>query len=179
MKTDRNIVTRPGTSQDIHFLKEMLFEAAYWRPDQERPSLENGLARPDLVYLLEDWGRDGDTAVIALIQGSQRVGAAWYRFWEPEQHSYGYVSSEIPEAAIAVCEAYRGLGIGHLLIEALLKTAAETGIEKVSLSVEVDNPALNLYQQHGFKPVGKTGNSWTMVAITMVTNKDRIHNAKH
>ena len=168
MQADRNIQIRPGASQDIHFLEEMLFEAAFWRPDQERPSLEGGLARPDLVYLLEDWGRDGDTAVIALIQKSQRVGAAWYRFWRPEQHSYGYLSPEIPEVAIAVCEAYRGLGIGYLLIGVLLKTAAEYGIEKVSLSVEVDNPALNLYKNHGFKSVRKAGNSWTMVAKTMV-----------
>jgi ribosomal protein S18 acetylase RimI-like enzyme len=168
MQADRNFQIRPGTSQDIHFLKEMLFEAAFWRPGLERPSLEDGLARPDLVYLLEGWGREGDTAVMAILQESRRVGAAWYRFWGPEQHSYGYISPAIPELAIAVCGSFRGTGIGHLLIEGLLKMAVESGIEKVSLSVEVDNPALKLYQYHGFKPVEKAGNSWTMVAKTKV-----------
>jgi hypothetical protein len=47
---------RLGSPDDHPFLREMLFEAAYGRLDQERPSLETGMARPDLVYLLADWG---------------------------------------------------------------------------------------------------------------------------
>lgn len=162
-----DISIRPGTHQDIQFLQEMLFEAAFWRPDQERPSLEIGLARPDLFLLMEGWGRDGDTAVIALNQVGQRVGAAWYRFWEPEHHSYGYVSTEIPELAIAVRGNHRRIGVGHLLIDALLNTAADNGIVKVSLSVEVDNPAMKLYLGHGFKKIAQVENAWTMVAQTI------------
>jgi len=166
MMVNQIVKIRTGDTRDIPFLKEMLFEAAFWRQDQVRPSLEAGLTRSDLVYLLEDWGREGDTAIIALTQEGHRVGAAWYRFWESQKHSYGYVSPEIPELAIAVREAYRGLGIGHLLIEELLNTAAINGVGKVSLSVEVDNPAMNLYLDHGFELVEKVGNSWTMIAKT-------------
>jgi ribosomal protein S18 acetylase RimI-like enzyme len=162
-----DISIRPGTHQDIQFLQEMLFEAAFWRPDQEQPSLEIGLARPDLLLLMEGWGRDGDTAVIAINQDEQRVGAAWYRFWEPEHHSYGYVSPEIPELAIAVRGSHRRIGVGHLLVDAILKTAADNGIVKVSLSVEVDNPALKLYLGHGFKKIAQVENAWTMVAQTI------------
>ena len=81
------ITLRPGTPEDLLFLREMLFEAAYWRPKQKRPSLETGLARPDLAYLLLDWGREGDTAVITILDG-QPIGAAWYRFWRPEKQQY-------------------------------------------------------------------------------------------
>jgi len=28
------------------------------------------------------------------------MGAAWYRFWGPEQHSYGYIAPQIPELAL-------------------------------------------------------------------------------
>jgi ribosomal-protein-alanine N-acetyltransferase len=161
MELDIEIVS--GTLKDLPFLQEMLFEAAYWRPDHQRPSLEAGLARPDLVYLLKGWGRQGDTAVIAITGDGQQAGAAWYRFWEPGVHSYGFVSLEIPELSIAVRQTFRGMNIGHRLINALLKTAVSQGIEKISLSVEVDNPAMNLYRDHGFQMVGKAGNSWTMV----------------
>jgi len=166
MQAKVNIIIRPGTAKDLPFLREMLFEAAFWRPGQKRPALEEGLARVDLSYLLHSWGRKGDTAVIAHTRDGRKVGAAWYRFWNSRQHSYGYVSPQIPELAIAVHDAYRGIGIGHLLMESLLRTAAEQGIEKVSLSVEVDNPAINFYQSHDFEAVEKVGNSWTMVAIT-------------
>ena len=141
----------------------MLFEAAYWHPGQVRPSLEDGLERPDLVYILSDWGRRGDTALIAILN-DQLVGAAWYRFWGPEQHSYGYVSPTMPELSIAIKDEYRRQGVGSQLLTAILKTAKSQGLEGLSLSVEMDNPAVNLYRQHGFRPVQEGENAWTMVA---------------
>jgi len=165
-----DIKLRPGNADDLPFMKEMLFEAAYWRadgePNQHRPSLDEGLSRPDLAYLLENWGSKGDTAVIAITNNQQPVGAAWYRFWGPERHSYGYISPHIPELAIAVRSEFRRLGIGYRLLDDLLRTAASQGIEKVSLSVEVDNPAKNLYLQYGFEPVQQNKGDWVMVANT-------------
>lgn len=74
------------------------------------------------------------------------------------------VSPNIPELAIAVLAAFRGQGIGHLLLEALMNLAGMQGIERISLSVEIDNPAINLYRRHGFVPLAKNGNSLTMVS---------------
>ena len=170
IKVDLAFTVRTGTLNDLPFLREMLFEAAYWRTDRARPPLEDGLARPDLVDLLEDWGRAGDAAVIATSEIGQRVGAAWYRFWKPEKHSYGYVSPIIPELAIAVRSEFRGQGIGHQLLDAILKLAASKGVEKISLSVEVDNPALNLYLQHGFEGVQKNAGDWVMIAKTFTAS---------
>ena len=127
---ETQISVRPGVPGDLSFLEEMLFEAAYWHPGQPRPTHGDYLARPDLVFLLEDWGRDGDTAVIAIKGDGQPVGAAWYRFWGPELHSYGYVSPEIPEMGIAVKSGFRGMGIGHKLVDALLNAGAAQGVEK-------------------------------------------------
>ena len=128
------------------------------------PHLKKGWRAIDLIYLLEDWGREGDTAVVAVSEDNQKIGAAWYRFWWPDKHSYGYISPEIPELAIAVRAEFRGMGIGHLLLDSLLKIAASQGIKKVSLSVEVENPALNLYRQHGFQPVERNKGDWVMAA---------------
>lgn len=161
---ETRISVRPGVQGDLSFLEEMLFEAAYWHPERPRPKHGDYLARPDLVFLLEDWGREGDTAVIAIKNNGQPVGAAWYRFWGPELHSYGYVSPEIPEMGIAVKSGFRRRGIGHKLVDALLKTGAAQGVEKISLSVEVENHAQHLYRSHGFEPLELVENSWTMVA---------------
>jgi len=49
-------------------------------------------------------------------------------------------------------------------MNAILDLAASRGIDQISLSVETENPALNLYQQHGFVPVLQNPGDWVMVA---------------
>jgi len=142
----------------------MLFEAAYWRPGVPRPPLELGLRRPDLAKLLHGWGRHGDTAILAVSDSAHSLGAAWYRFWSKADHSYGFVSEHIPELAIGVKQEARNRGVGRRLLRELLAEAASQGLSKVSLSVEVDNPALRLYERLGFEKIGREGNAWTMVA---------------
>ena|GEM_PF-1775053 len=149
---------------DLPFLEEMLFEAAFWRPSLPRPSLEVGLRRPELAKLLLGWGRRGDTALLAVSASAHSLGAAWYRFWSKDDHSYGFVSEQIPELAIGVRQEARGRGVGGLLLRELLAEAGRQGIAQVSLSVEVDNPALRLYERVGFEKIGREGNAWTMVA---------------
>jgi ribosomal protein S18 acetylase RimI-like enzyme len=154
---------RNHTESDMPFLKEMLFEAAYWRPDMERPSIEEGLSLPELKKILSGWGRKGDTAVIAETSDRLKTGAAWYRFWTEGNHSYGFVKSQIPEIGMAVVREYRGQGIGNALLRELIRIADENKIYELSLSVESDNPARYLYLKHRFIKVNTVANSWTMV----------------
>jgi len=77
----------------LPFLKRMLFEAANWRPDQPRPSMDEGLA----------------------------------------------------------------------IMQALLREAERRGMQRISLSVEEDNPSRKLYVSEGFEVVGRVANSDTMV----------------
>src|SRR6185295_2833367 len=154
---------RPGSVADLPLLREMLYEAAYWRPGVARPSLEAGLTRPDLPRLLEGWGtRPGDTAVIGQSRSGEPLGAAWFRFWSADVFSYGFVSPEIPELAIAVRPGARRQGLGRRMIVALLQEAARAGIAQVSLSVEPDNPAAALYRSVGFLLVAHNGGAVTM-----------------
>ncbi len=152
---------RAGKSGDLTFLRRMLYEAAYWR-GTDLPEIELGLSTPQLSKLLSDWGRKGDTAVVAEDE-STAIGAAWFRFWDDANHSFGYVSSEVPELAIGVAMEHRGRGVGRKLIQALICEAADAGIARISLSVERDNPALHLYESVGFKVIGHGGNPCTMV----------------
>lgn len=155
---------RLATGGDVPFLREMLYEAAYWRGGH-RPGLEMGLSTPELSKLLAGWGRDGDIAVVAE-RDPELLGAAWLRFWDDLDHSFGYVAREVPELGIGVSERHRSLGIGRQLMTRLLSEARLAGIARVSLSVERDNRALHLYRSLGFKSVGVVGNSYTMVVNT-------------
>jgi ribosomal protein S18 acetylase RimI-like enzyme len=155
---------RPGTLEDLGFLRKMVYEAAYWRPSLERPPLEEALAHSELARILRDWGRrPGDAAEIAVAADGRRVGAAWYRFWSPADHSYGFVDERLPELGIGVAVKSRGQGVGTALLRALVDRATGEGVPGLSLSVERDNPAIRLYEGLGFQPVASEDNSWTMV----------------
>ena len=111
-----------------------------------------------------NFGRPGDAAVIALDEAGRPVGAAWYRLFKENEPGYGFVDEQTPELSIAVVPSRRGKGVGDELLGALLAQARKDGFEQISLSVEPDNPALRLYERHGFQKVGEQGGSWTMVA---------------
>ena len=55
---------------------------------------------------------------------------------------------------VAVVPAHRGRGLGDLLLEELLRLAADGGAEAVMLEVRADNVAARrLYERHGFEEV--------------------------
>jgi ribosomal protein S18 acetylase RimI-like enzyme len=55
---------------------------------------------------------------------------------------------------IALLPEHRGRGLGGRMLQALLDEAAATG-KSVSLHVEINSPALRLYERLGFKPKGE------------------------
>jgi ribosomal protein S18 acetylase RimI-like enzyme len=152
------LIIRRGGAQDIRFLRDMLHHAYYWK---ERTPGEG--AGPVQLYV-KGWGRPGDTALVALDDGFP-VGAAWYRLFSARLPGYGFVSERTPELAIAVVPSARGRGIGKALLEALLRRARDAGHEGISLSVDkLNDGAIRLYEQHGFRRVGENETSLTMVA---------------
>jgi ribosomal protein S18 acetylase RimI-like enzyme len=57
---------------------------------------------------------------------------------------------------VGLVPAYRGRGLGDLLMRKALETAAERGAASLSLAVDAANkPALNLYWRHGLRTVGR------------------------
>jgi GNAT superfamily N-acetyltransferase len=153
---------RPGSTTDLDFLTEMLFEAFFWDPSNKRPLFASFRDEPEFSKLLVGWGRRGDRAIIAEEHGT-RIGAAWFRLWTPELHSYGFVDGVTPEIAMAVRQDYRSKGLGHRLLAALVETARADGFPALSLSVSPLNFARQLYESAGFQKVGESGTSWTLL----------------
>jgi len=163
---------RDAKRSDLPFLRKMLFEAFHWNPDQERPQFQVFIENPEFSRLLEDWGRDGDEALIAEIS-SMPIGAAWYRQWSQDDHTYGFVDTRTPELGIAIESNQRSTGVGKALLYALLNRAHANGIGAISLSVEPNNFAYNLYKSRGFVKVGESGTSWTMkLTFEAATNRN-------
>jgi len=156
----RALNIRSSTVEDLEFLEAMLWEAFFWSATAERPAFSVFRQHPEFTKLLSGWGRRGDWGAIAE-DGGRPLGAAWFRLWTPELHSYGFVDSTTPELGLAVSPAHRRQGIGCALLNALIGRAREEGFPALSLSVDPSNPSRSLYESLGFRKVGESGTSWT------------------
>ena len=158
-----DVVLRQSQRSDTPFLREMLYEAVFWRASVNRPSFEEGLAYPEVRRSLADWGeREGDIAVVATLD-SVPIGAAWFRFWTDGNFINGYVDESTPVLVIAVLGDYRHQGIGGRMIDWLINYASKHAIQRISLSVSKDNYATYLYRQQGFLEHADRGDAFTMV----------------
>lgn len=157
---------------DYNFLKEMLFEAVFWRKkEHERPPFEEGLKYDGVRNALEDWQRRaGDTALVAEID-SVLVGAVWYRYFTEDNNIRGYYDNNVPVVVIGVHKDSRHKGIGGRMMQAIFDYAAKQNINKLSLCVSKDNYAINLYKQQGFVEHIDIGDSWIMVKVIMKNEK--------
>ena len=140
-------VLRDATHDDQRFVTAMLYEALFVPPGE--PAFPDDLVdEPDIAPYHAEFGRrDGDVGLIAEVDGAP-LGAAWVR----HLRGYGFVDEGTPELTIAVAPERRGTGIGELLLVALLER-----VPRCSLSCDRRNPAMRLYERHGFATVGVDG----------------------
>jgi ribosomal protein S18 acetylase RimI-like enzyme len=110
---------------------------------------------------VDNWGRPGDLAVIAAETGN-RVGAAWLRIFREDTPGYGFIDERTPELTISVVPSRRRHGLGQELLDALLVRAREDRHSAVSLSVEVDSPAVAFYERNGFEAVRESDGGLVM-----------------
>lgn len=157
-----NIIVREEISEDLEFLNEMRYEAVYIIDN--KPSKSELLSQPNIRKYFDNWGRNGDKALIATTPNGEKVGAVWYRLFSEEERGYGYVDQLTPELGIGVTFSHRGLGIGKLLMRSIIQVAMEEGFRSLSLSVDSNNKAaIELYKKTGFRVYNDSGSSWTML----------------
>ncbi len=133
---------------DQAFVTEMQY-AALFVPEGEDPPPREVLEQPAIRRYHADFGhRPGDAGAIAEGEGGRPLGAVWARQLE----GYGFVDHETPELGIAVVADRRGEGLGGALLTCLLER-----VPRCSLCVDDRNPAMRLYERHGFRPVRRDG----------------------
>jgi ribosomal protein S18 acetylase RimI-like enzyme len=152
---------RPLEAADVQLLRDYLRLSIFVRPGDPPTTLE-ALSRPEIACYVEEWGRYGDDGLLAIDDTTGAdLGAAWLRLWPGMDTGYGFVDRATPELAIAVRPEHRGRGIGTCLLDALLDRASRRH-RAVSLSVSLDNPAVALYQRHGFRAIAESSGTLTM-----------------
>lgn len=141
------LILRPETEEDLKFLYHLYAST-----------------RADEMALL-DWTEEEKEAFLRMQFSTQR---GYYRehyretrfdVIEREGEAIGrlYVArwpDDIRVVDIALMPEHRGQGVGGGLMRALLEEAAAAG-KSVSIHVEVDNPALRLYEKLGFQAKGE------------------------
>lgn len=150
---------RPATAADT----DALWLFVGWAGKELGPrgdGVERVRVEPKLRRYVEGFGeRPGDVGVVAVGASGRPVGAAWCRLLVgDEQQDETFVDAATPELAIACRPSQRGRGLGDALMAAALTAAREAGHPAVVLSVREGNPAVRLYQRHGFAPIGTVGN---------------------
>ncbi|MCM3765150.1 GNAT family N-acetyltransferase [Neobacillus niacini] len=154
---------RLGMEKDKDFLWEMLYQAIYI-PEGEPRLSRDILNEPEIAKSLQGWGRTGDQALIAMHRDNTPIGAVWVRLFDETNKTYGYVDEKTPLLGMALLPEYRGKGIGTALLAEMLRLTKQAGHPGISLSVDPNNPALQLYKRFGFQKIGVDGTSWDMLA---------------
>jgi ribosomal protein S18 acetylase RimI-like enzyme len=146
---------------EYDFLREMLFEAIYFPVGTEK--LPTSIVDESwLSKYVENFGRKGDFAFV-LVDKTELVGAVWSRLFTEDKAGYGFVDAQTPEFSIAIKKQYRNQGFGNLLMQKLFAKLNSEGFEKLSLSVDKRNSAVNLYLRIGFEVVDKEGTAYKML----------------
>lgn len=143
-------VIRKLEQNESGILRELFYHAIFM-PEDADPLPASIVDHPDLVKYHNEWGREGDVAVVAELN-KKMVGAAWCRLWKNEK-GYGFLADDIPELSMAVIPESRSKGIGTQLLEELIYYVKEAGYKALSISVEKRNRAVNLYKRLGFSIV--------------------------
>jgi ribosomal protein S18 acetylase RimI-like enzyme len=152
------VAIRAGSTDDLPAIEAALLRAANWDSSREPRLLDD----PALAPYRDGWGRQGDLAAIAEAEG-RAIGAAYCRLTQ----GYGYIDDDTPEVTIGVESSYRGRGIGSQLLGALADLARNHGFDRLSLSVEPDNPARRLYERVGYRQVGVDAGGGVVMVVRL------------
>lgn len=152
-----NYLIREIKKQEYNLLDDFLYEAIFIPEGVEVPSKEI-TNQPDLQIYIADFGKQNDNCLVAECNG-KIVGAVWTRII----NDYGHIDNETPSLAISLFKEYRSLGIGTALMNRMIELLKSKGYKRVSLSVQKENYAYNLYKKVGFEIIKENEEDFIMV----------------
>lgn len=152
-----NYLIREIKKQEYNLLDDFLYEAIFIPEGVEVPSKEI-TNQPDLQIYIADFGKQNDNCLVAECNG-KIVGAVWTRII----NDYGHIDNETPSLAISLFKEYRSLGIGTALMNRMIELLKSKGYKRISLSVQKENYAYNLYKKVGFEIIKENDEDFIMV----------------
>jgi ribosomal protein S18 acetylase RimI-like enzyme len=147
IQTMAGLTLRPERADDLEFLQRLYASTRAdemalidWSPEEKGLFLQSQFEAQHSYYL--EHYQESRFDVIE--QAAVAVGRLYVARWP----------DDICIIDIALLPEHRGRGLGGGILQALLDEAAATG-KSVSMHVEINNPALHLYERLGFKPKGE------------------------
>lgn len=126
---------RQATAADLSFARELTrvnmrgYYAEYARIWQAQPFDEEWPARQSFIINKAD----------------RQIGYLSFSF----ESRYMYLRD------VQLCEPYRGEGVGAWVLQQIASIARKQGARSIRLKVFKSNPAMQLYQRHGYQVVGE------------------------
>ena len=142
-------VIRSFAADEWKTYKDLRLGALADSPDAFGSTLAREKDRPDADWcrLASDIASLGDLPLVAEILG-EPIGLAWGRI-----ESSGLDVANLYQMWVA--PNYRGLGVGRMLLEAVIAWAKAANACYLALAVTCgDSPAMRLYVRAGFQPLG-------------------------
>ena len=107
----------------------------------------------DVKLYVDAWSPEQGGVILE--EDGEPIGASWLRNSTEEKHASGFISSEIPELAIALARGKTGGGLGKKLLMEAVSVARDKGKPGVSLAVDLGNDrAYHVYEKQGFVDQG-------------------------
>lgn len=146
--------------------KDTLFIEAVYRSTREGElSLTNWAEQQKQAFIimqsmaqLAEYKKNYPGAVYQVIEYNNKSAGRLFT-WETE--------NQIRIIDIALLPSYRGKGIGSTLLKELIQQS-NSSQKKLSLHVEPDNSALNLYRRLGFEHISNNGRHYYMERVSEV-----------
>ena len=155
---DKNIIIRTLTESEYNVLDDFLYEAIFVPEGCEAPP-KDIINLPELQVYVEDFGsRSSDVAIAAEYKG-EIVGAVWCRI----MNDYGHVDDDTPSLAISVIKEHRRHGNGKAMLREMLFELKRKGFRQVSLAVQKENYAVDMYIKAGFVTIDETDEEYIML----------------
>lgn len=147
------VKTRRFRAEDSAFVEDMILSACF-PPTRARPTVDEARLFPHAARWLAPPIGTSDIAVVAEAEGIGPIAAAVGRRFEKADPSWGVVSPDVPELALAVASEHRGKRVGEALLRAWLEELRASGFTSASLTVSLHNEhASRLYARGGFREV--------------------------
>ncbi|HWH39651.1 MAG TPA: GNAT family N-acetyltransferase [Usitatibacter sp.] len=158
-----NLSFRALAARDQHALWDFL-HLSLWDPPPAGLRPREVLQLPAVRIYAENWGREGDIGVVAVVEGRD-AGACWMRVM-PHGIGLASVDGRTPQLGIALRPEFQRKGIGRELLTETLDRAWRAGHPQVALTVHPQNPAIACYERCGFRKVELRRGYHLMVATS-------------
>ncbi|MFV0551144.1 MAG: GNAT family N-acetyltransferase [Anaerorhabdus sp.] len=153
-----SILIRVMREDEYPLLETFLYEAIFI-PEGTEPPSRMILKQPELQLYIKNFGMEKDDKAFVAEINKKIVGAVWVRI----MNDYGHIDDNTPSFAISLLKEYRGLGIGKTLMQTMLNELKKCYYKQVSLAVQKENFALQLYKNLGFEIFDENEEEYIMI----------------